>query len=116
MNAPTCQPEDDINFLIASPRVVSGTEAARVQPDREDPPAHDAFTRLPHRLEPDSDTRWAEAAPQVRRDGGILVLDDSCAGRLLHPRLDPGTLASRVLENHAGQSKWPAQLAEKAVR
>src|SRR4051794_3207475 len=76
MNAPKCQPEDYINFLIASPRVVSGTEAARVQPDRDDPPAHDAFTRLLHRLEPDPDTLWAEAAPQVRRDGGILVLED----------------------------------------
>jgi len=48
-----------------------------VQPARPDPPAHDAFTRLLHRLEPDSATRWTETAPQVRRDGGILVLDDS---------------------------------------
>ncbi len=32
MNAPKCQPEDYINYLVASPRVVSGTEAARVQP------------------------------------------------------------------------------------
>ncbi len=77
MNAPQCQPEDYINFLVASPRVVSGTEAARVQPDRPDPPAHDAFTRLLHRLEPDPATLWAEAAPQVRPRQGILVLDDS---------------------------------------
>ncbi len=77
MNAPKCRPEDYINFLVASPRAVSGTEAARVQPEQPDPPAHDAFTRLLHRLEPDPDTLWAEAAPQVRRDGGILVLDDS---------------------------------------
>lgn len=77
MNAPKCRPEDSINFLVASPRVVSGTEAARVQPVQPDPPAHDAFTRLLHRLEPDPDRLWAEAAPQVRRDGGILVLDDS---------------------------------------
>jgi putative transposase len=77
MNAPKCDAADYINFLVASPRVVSGTEAARVQPDRDDPPAHDAFTRLLHRLEPDPETLWAEAAPQVRRDRGILVLDDS---------------------------------------
>ncbi len=50
MNAPKCQPEDYIDFLVASPRVVSGTEAARVQPPQADPPAHDAFTRLLHRL------------------------------------------------------------------
>lgn len=77
MNAPKCQPEDYINFLVASPRAVSGTEAARAQPAQPNPPAHDAFTRLLHRLEPDPETLWAEAAPQVRRDGGILVLDDS---------------------------------------
>jgi hypothetical protein len=77
MNGPKCQPEDYINFLVASPRVVSGTEAARVQPAGPDPPAHDAFTRLLHRLEPDPATLWAEAAPQVRREQGVLVLDDS---------------------------------------
>jgi putative transposase len=77
MNAPKCQPEDYINYLVASPRAVSGTEAARVQPERGDPPAHDAFTRLLHRLEPDPATLWAEAAPQVRREQGVLVLDDS---------------------------------------
>jgi putative transposase len=77
MNAPKCQPEDYINYLVASPRVVSGMEAARVQPAQADPPAHDAFTRLLHRLEPDPAALWAEAAPQVRRDRGILVLDDS---------------------------------------
>ena len=77
MNAPKCQPEDYINFLVASPRVVSGTEAARVQPEQPDPPAHDAFTRLLHRLEPDPATLWAAAAPQVRREQGVLVLDDS---------------------------------------
>ncbi len=64
-------------LLVASPRTVSGTEAARVQPARPDPPVHDTFTRLLHRLEPDSATLWAEAAPQARRDQGILVLDDS---------------------------------------
>ena len=77
MNSPKCQPEDYINYLVASPRVVSGTEAARVQPDQANPPAHDAFTRLLHRLEPDPATLWAEAAPQVRRGQGVLVLDDS---------------------------------------
>ena len=77
MNAPKCQAEDYINFLVASPRAVSGTEAARVQPEQPAPPAHDAFTRLLHRLEPDPATLWAEAAPQVHRGHGVLVLDDS---------------------------------------
>ena len=66
-----------IDFLVASPRVVSGTEAARTQPERPGAPAHDAYTRLLHRLEPDAATLWAEAEPLVARGGGVLVLDDS---------------------------------------
>ena len=77
MNAPRCTPVDYINFLVATPRAVSGTEAARVQPDQPKPPAHDAFTRLLHRLEPDPATLWQEAAPLVERGGGVLALDDS---------------------------------------
>jgi putative transposase len=77
MNAAKCSATDYIDFLVAAPRAVSATEAARAQPDRPAPPAHDAFTRLLHRLEPDPATLWAEAAPLVRREAGILVLDDS---------------------------------------
>jgi len=77
MNAPKCTAIDYIDFLVASPRAVSGTEAARAQPARADPAAHDAFTRLLHRLEPDPAALWAEAAPLVARERGILVLDDS---------------------------------------
>jgi hypothetical protein len=77
MNAPKCTAADYIDFLVASPRAVSGTAAARVQPAGADRPAHDAFTRLLHRLEPDPATLWDEAAPLVARERGILVLDDS---------------------------------------
>ena len=77
MNAPRCSTEDYIQFLLATPRVCSATEAARVQPDRPDAPAHDAFTRLLHRLEPDSNALWEEVRPLLRTTGGILVLDDS---------------------------------------
>jgi DDE superfamily endonuclease len=48
-----------------------------VQPESPDPPAHDAFTRLLHRLEPDPATLWDEARPMVHSKGGTLVLDDS---------------------------------------
>ena len=75
--AAKCSAEEYIDFLVASPRVVSGTEAVRVPPAQAVPPAHDAFTRLLHRLEPDAATLWAEAAPQIRRRSGTLVLDDS---------------------------------------
>jgi putative transposase len=52
MNPPKVTDEDYIQFLIATPKVCSATEAARVQPDGERAAAHDAFTRLLHRLEP----------------------------------------------------------------
>jgi hypothetical protein len=77
MNPPRCTTEDYIQFLLATPKVCSATEAARVQPERPDAPAHDAFTRLLHRLEPDPDALWDEVRPLIRTTGGVLVLDDS---------------------------------------
>jgi putative transposase len=77
MTAPRCTEMDYINFLLATPKVVTATEAARVQPDRPQRPAHDAFTRLLHRLEPDPETLWQEVGPLVPRQGGLLILDDS---------------------------------------
>lgn len=77
MNPPKVSCQDYINFLIATPRVCSGVEAARTTPVEASPPAHDAFTRLLHRLEPDAETLWQEAAPQVERTTGIVVVDDS---------------------------------------
>jgi putative transposase len=56
MNPPKCSDEDYINFVIASPRQVSATEAAKVQGQEKGAPAPDAFTRLLHRLEPDAET------------------------------------------------------------
>lgn len=55
----------------------SATDAARVQPERPGAPAHDAFTRLLHRLEPDPDALWDEVRPLLRTTGGVLVLDDT---------------------------------------
>src|SRR5918998_6071511 len=74
---PKCRAADYIDFLIASPKAFCCTEAAAVQPEAPDPPAHDAFTRLLHRLEPDPETLGQEARPLVHRTGGVLVLDDS---------------------------------------
>src|SRR5437868_14810532 len=77
MNPPKCSDDDYINFVIATPRSVSATEAAKVQGDEQQAPAHDAFTRLLHRLEPDAEPLWAEAQGQVSLSRGILVIDDS---------------------------------------
>src|SRR5436190_582528 len=91
MNAPKCDADDYINFLVASPRVVSGTEAARVQPDRDDPPAHDAFTRLLHRLEPDPaclvfDSWYASLANlKAIRGHGWRWVTQLKANRLVNP-------------------------------
>jgi len=77
MNPPKVTDEDYINFIIATPREVTATEAGRVQPESKDAPAHDAFTRLLSRLEPDAETLWLEAGTQIDLQSGILVLDDS---------------------------------------
>jgi putative transposase len=77
MNPPRVRPEDYIDFLIATPKAASAVEAAAVQPSRPNAPAHDAFTRLLHRLEPDPQTLWLEARPQVDLAAGVLVLDDT---------------------------------------
>ena len=77
MNPPKVTDEDYINFIIATPRDVTATEAERVQPESTNAPAHDAFTRLLQRLEPDPQTLWEEAQTQLDLTSGILVLDDS---------------------------------------
>lgn len=77
MNPPKVSAEDYLHFLIATPRHASALEAARCQPESGRAAAHDAFTRLLQRLEPDSETLWREVQPEVRRDDGWLILDDS---------------------------------------
>jgi hypothetical protein len=77
MNPPKVTDEDYINFIIATPRDVTATEAERVQPESKNAPAHDAFTRLLQRLEPDAETLWQEAQPQIDLKSGLLILDDS---------------------------------------
>jgi putative transposase len=77
MNAPKVTDLDYINFLVAAPRVVSCTEAARVQPDGPRRAAHDALTRLLRRLEPDTTPLWREAEQHVDRHTGLLIVDDT---------------------------------------
>ncbi|PDV97171.1 transposase [Candidatus Chloroploca asiatica] len=77
MNEPKVQDLDYITFLLATPRAVSATEAERVQPEGPRQAAHDAFTRLLHRLEPDTTRLWQAAAPLIDRTRGLLVVDNS---------------------------------------
>jgi hypothetical protein len=66
-----------INFLIATQKVYSCSEAERVQPHRDNSPSHDAINRLLHRIEPDPEELWQEAKSSVEFRRGILVLDDT---------------------------------------
>jgi len=50
--------------------------------------AHDAFTRLLHRLEPDTATLWVEAEPYLDRRVSVLVLDDSTLGEPYATHID----------------------------
>lgn len=77
MNPPKVNEYDYIDFLIGTQQAYSCTEAARVQPEAEDAPAHDAVTRLIHRLFPSSERLWQEAKEQVDLTTGILIVDDS---------------------------------------
>jgi putative transposase len=88
MNPAKVTATDYIDFLLATPKVCSATEAARVQPDRDPPPAHDAYTRLLHRLEPDSTTLWREVQGLVERRQGVLVLDDSTLDKPYAQKID----------------------------
>lgn len=89
MSAPRCDDLDYINYLIASPRSVTCTEAARVQPERRDAPSHDAFSRLLYRADSDPEALWTEAKPLVHRKGGALVLDDSTLDKPYAEKIEP---------------------------
>ena len=76
MNPPRATAEDYIAFLVATPGEGTATEMGRCQPARPDAPAHDAFTRLLNRLEPDPEALWHEVRPLLPADG-VLVFDDT---------------------------------------
>ena len=92
MPRPKVSDADVIDFLIATPKQATATEAARTQPPPADPrvaaAAHDAYTRLLHRLEPDSEALWADVRPDVRLRSGVLVLDDSVQDKPYARKMD----------------------------
>src|SRR5215213_5204542 len=88
MNPPKVNEEDYINFVIATPRQLTATEAERVQPASKNAPAHDAFTRLLTRLEPDAETLWKDSQTQIDLSRGLLVLDDSTLDKPYSQRND----------------------------
>jgi putative transposase len=89
MNRPKVLDSDYIDFLIATPRAASCCEAARSGPQAFDPPAHDAFTRLLNRLEPDPEALYREVEPLVVKHQGVLVLDDSTLDKFHARAIEP---------------------------
>ncbi|WP_200154951.1 hypothetical protein [Chromatium okenii] len=85
MNAAKCTEQDYIQFLIATPRTYSCTEAAKVSPKLNSPPAHDSFTRL---LTRDSKALWEEVAPEIVKNSGALVIDDSTLDKPYANKMD----------------------------
>jgi hypothetical protein len=68
---------DYIQFLLAAHSAFSCVEAAKTDGASDQPPAHDAYTRLLTRQPPDTEALWREAQPFVRLKTGLLVVDDS---------------------------------------
>lgn len=77
MNPPKYTAIEYINFLIATQKAYSCTEAERVQQTMESAAAHDAINRLLHRLEPNPDELWQEAKAYIELEQGIVVVDDT---------------------------------------
>ena len=77
MNPVRRGPLDYIDFLVAAQKSFTCTEAARCQPESDQAPAHDAFTRLLRRQPPDTEALWQETQGLAQLEGGVLVLDDT---------------------------------------
>ncbi len=77
MNPPKCAEYDYINFLTATPKTYSCTEAERVLPNSETGPSHDSINRLLHRIPADAASLREESQQSVSQTDGVLVLDDS---------------------------------------
>ena len=84
MNPPKCQAEDYMQWLIASPKVISCTQAAKASQLA----AHDAYTRLLERLEPDPDDLWLEVETFVDKQKGYLVGDDCTLDKPYGPHIE----------------------------
>ncbi len=59
-----------------------------MQPKQPEPPAHDAITRLLHRVEPNVEELWDEARGLVKLKEGILVVDDSVLNKLYAQKME----------------------------
>ncbi len=77
INPPKCTDLDYINFLIASSRVFSFTEASKCSYFDSNSPSHDSFTRLLLRHPLDTEALWEEVKDLVTPETGLLIIDDT---------------------------------------
>lgn len=69
---------DYIQFLLAAQTAFSCVEAAHgTGGEWDEPPAHDAYTRLLAQQPPDTEALWQETHTLVEKTSGLLVADDS---------------------------------------
>ena len=88
MSEKRCTDTDYINFLIGTPKVYTCMEAARVQPDKENAPSHDSLTRFLKREDISSEELWKEAEAFIKKEEGILVVDDSTLDKPYAQKID----------------------------
>ena len=88
MNPAKCDAVDYIQFLAAAQRRFTRSEAARCQPESPQAPARDAFTRLLRRQPPGTEALWQETQGLVRREEGVLVLDDTTLDKPYAKRME----------------------------
>ncbi|KAG6559556.1 hypothetical protein RHABOEDO_000564 [Candidatus Rhabdochlamydia oedothoracis] len=87
MNPAKYKEEDYINFLIATKKAYSCTEAERVQPNEK--VSHDTILRILHRLEPSSESLWQESSQFVNiKYKDALVIDDSSLDKPYASKMD----------------------------
>lgn len=64
MDGPKLVTDDCLDFLVAAPRAYTLQRRVRGQADHSEPPAHDTFTRLLTRLEPNP--KASGQRPEIR--------------------------------------------------
>ena len=88
INPAKCTEFDYINFLVASSRVFSCTEASKCSFLDSNSPAHDSFTRLLGRQPPDTESLWGEVKYLVNPKIGLLIIDDTTLDKPYSKHMD----------------------------
>ena len=88
INPAKCTEFDYINFLIASSRVFSCTEASKRSFLDSKSPAHDSFTRLLERQPLDTEALWEEVKTLVTPEIGLLIIDDTALDKPYAKHID----------------------------